>query len=456
MTALEYARNADDYALLRATAAKLVDAGVKKARKFRLENAYPPDPDPLRDDRNLAGCQLRDPTSQRPTPSTTTTAGTQRAVMRQSICTLLTGHYSEPDSDANTGQQCLDQCHSLGYTWAGVEFGRECYCGNGLTPDYGSSTGCDMRCTGDESQICGGINAINVYQYSEVLSSYGGYTVQGCVAETDWRGGEPRRLPDAGFANDSMTVGACVDFCKGAGYHFAGLEYARECYCGNLPSNETYPPKDWTPTTIDQCFLGCAGNTSQACGSGECGEGCLLIYSDIVGTSGSSGSGTTGSSGGTSSGGSSGGSSSGGSSGGSGTGDGGSSSGNSGASGSSGSEGSGESSCWESAGCYSAESLPFVNGLIDILSYKCLHLDGPLSVEVCQDACSAKGFNVCGIVDGTTCRCSTLDKLGQLLPGLLEVLKTNDNQCNTVCPGNKDEFCGGSSKISLYLNREKA
>jgi hypothetical protein len=54
-------------------------------------------------------------------------------------------------------------------------------CGYELTVNYGPSSACDVHCTGNDNQVCGGIDAINVYEYSQVVPSYDGYTVRGCV-----------------------------------------------------------------------------------------------------------------------------------------------------------------------------------------------------------------------------------------------------------------------------------
>ncbi|KUJ21127.1 WSC-domain-containing protein [Mollisia scopiformis] len=72
-----------------------------------------------------------------------------------------------------TTQECLYACKDNGYPIAGLEFGQECYCGvvlgNGTTPL--SSTSCNMPCTGDSTETCGGSNALNVYVATDLESS---------------------------------------------------------------------------------------------------------------------------------------------------------------------------------------------------------------------------------------------------------------------------------------------
>ena len=66
----------------------------------------------------------------------------------------------------NSAKTCLDYCSSQGYTVAGLEYSKECYCrtladisASGAT----ASTNCNMACSGDSDYICGGRGALNFY-----------------------------------------------------------------------------------------------------------------------------------------------------------------------------------------------------------------------------------------------------------------------------------------------------
>ncbi|KAK4151956.1 WSC domain-containing protein [Chaetomidium leptoderma] len=104
--------------------------------------------------------------------------------------------------------------------------------------------------------------------------SSSGYVYHGCYNETT-------DLPDTtgvralhGGAHlirpGNMTVDMCWDFCRtGAGdssggtsgrFRFAGLEYARECWCAETLSSLSEKLPD------SACDLPCEGNTTQACG----------------------------------------------------------------------------------------------------------------------------------------------------------------------------------------------
>ena len=53
-----------------------------------------------------------------------------------------------------------------GYAFAGVQWGRECFCGNEAPPeetivDQGE---CDWPCSGDQDLVCGALWRMNVYE----------------------------------------------------------------------------------------------------------------------------------------------------------------------------------------------------------------------------------------------------------------------------------------------------
>lgn len=72
-------------------------------------------------------------------------------------------------SNNMTVENCQNGCLQLGYSLAGVEYANQCYCGNTLENGSGPAPDgnalCDMACTGDSSQTCGGPNRLDLYQY---------------------------------------------------------------------------------------------------------------------------------------------------------------------------------------------------------------------------------------------------------------------------------------------------
>ena len=61
--------------------------------------------------------------------------------------------------------KCKNYCFGKGFSYAGVQNGNECYCGNEINPSAPKpSTECNKQCTGDRSQTCGGGCRMNVYK----------------------------------------------------------------------------------------------------------------------------------------------------------------------------------------------------------------------------------------------------------------------------------------------------
>jgi hypothetical protein len=163
--------------------------------------------------------------------------------------------------DTMTVEKCSIFCKN--FQLFGLEYGRECYCGNAL---HSSSTpmglsDCNMPCSGNSQEKCGAGNRMSTYKnldfVAPVSPSIAGYNYLGCYSE----GSAGRALIDSATASDAMTVQACATFCNGATYF--GVEYGAECYCGaQLQTGSTLQPSD-------DCSMLCAGNSTQFCGAGN-------------------------------------------------------------------------------------------------------------------------------------------------------------------------------------------
>jgi hypothetical protein len=70
-------------------------------------------------------------------------------------------------SNNMTVETCFDFCNKAGWSYAGLEYSQECFCGNALDPRYAPKDGvmgkCDMKCKGDDGEMCGGSGTMSVY-----------------------------------------------------------------------------------------------------------------------------------------------------------------------------------------------------------------------------------------------------------------------------------------------------
>ncbi|KAK4614763.1 WSC domain-containing protein [Fulvia fulva] len=80
-------------------------------------------------------------------------------------------------SNTLTPSSCISFCASLkpATSFAGLEYGRECYCSNYLSPftvELNASM-CNFACNGNASEICGGEGTISLYNKTGDVKSEG-------------------------------------------------------------------------------------------------------------------------------------------------------------------------------------------------------------------------------------------------------------------------------------------
>ena len=74
-------------------------------------------------------------------------------------------------SSSMTIESCASTCSSQGFAFSGTEYGSECRCSS-YAP-ITTSTACNMACSGANSEICGGPNAMSVIYNSAIASTSG-------------------------------------------------------------------------------------------------------------------------------------------------------------------------------------------------------------------------------------------------------------------------------------------
>ncbi|KAM7191558.1 putative fungistatic metabolite [Naviculisporaceae sp. PSN 640] len=169
------------------------------------------------------------------------------------------------DGAAMTNQACIAFCSSKGFQYAGTEYSQECFCGESLAPATAVTTGCDMACSGDATQPCGGPSRLTLFYSSQPVGpqpnpGVNGFSYLGCYTE-----GTTGRTLTYGVGSippAQMTVALCTAACHNAGYTLAGVEYGGECFCGNTIANGGAPASSG-------CNMLCNGNQTEFCGGGS-------------------------------------------------------------------------------------------------------------------------------------------------------------------------------------------
>ncbi|GLC68280.1 hypothetical protein PLESTF_000671300 [Pleodorina starrii] len=175
--------------------------------------------------------------------------------------------------DVSETQMTIDSCRHLaqrnGMPYYGLEYGRECYGGSDVMRvlTRGESSNCTMPCTGNASQICGGLWALSVYATTgtpppPTALTPGCYI--GCFQDrADWRA-----LPEMYDESANMTIDRCREIARDKGYAYFGVEAGTQCFGGNDMYRAEYNGRS------AECNWRCAGDDSKICG----GDWAISVY----------------------------------------------------------------------------------------------------------------------------------------------------------------------------------
>lgn len=180
-----------------------------------------------------------------------------------------------PDSQTLTLESCAQGCASQGFTIAGAEYSTQCFCGNNIVnggKKAAADTECNTPCKGNPKQFCGGGGRMSIMSLGEPqvlqppapLPTVGNWTYQGCYQDVNVDGHHTFFWQITNFVN--MTPKMCLDQCALYGYMAGGLEYGKECYCGDPQNLITAGSQKLDDK---QCDVPCAGDGSAFCGGGS-------------------------------------------------------------------------------------------------------------------------------------------------------------------------------------------
>lgn len=180
----------------------------------------------------------------------------------------------EPDDAGLTLQSCAKTCAGRGYSVAGAEYSRQCFCGNHIVNGgvrAKSESECSSECGGDRTQRCSGPGRMSIMSRGEprvldppqAIPRVGAWAYQGCVQDNV---NQRRTFFWQNFFEANMTPAVCLARCGAFGYMAAGMEYGKECYCGD-PANIQTAGARLLPDA--ECDVPCSGNASALCGGGS-------------------------------------------------------------------------------------------------------------------------------------------------------------------------------------------
>ncbi|KJZ73667.1 hypothetical protein HIM_07000 [Hirsutella minnesotensis 3608] len=182
--------------------------------------------------------------------------------------------YQAPDDTNLTLQSCAKTCAGLGYTIAGAEYSRQCFCGKQIINGgirAKSESECNSVCGGDKTQNCGGGGRMSIMSSGEPqvleppkpIQKIGDWIYQGCVQDNI---NQKRTFFWQNFFETTMSPEICLKRCGDFGYMAAGMEYGKECYCGDPANIATAGAKF---VNEKECNIPCSNNASAICGGGS-------------------------------------------------------------------------------------------------------------------------------------------------------------------------------------------
>ncbi|KAL6695762.1 WSC domain-containing protein [Trichoderma pleuroticola] len=329
-----------------------------------------------------------------------------------------------------TVADCLQACKADGYTYAGLEYGGECWCDN----SFGKGSipapveDCSMTCNGNSTEFCGGPNRLNVYQLKKLATTTSvpattvppttasesssttsvatptgpaikkyvkGYTYQGCWEEPP----NDRAIIEQMYADDSMTLESCADFCKG--FTYFGTEYGRECYCGNVLKEGSQKA-----VNQDDCSFSCAGNDKEFCGAGSRLELYKLLSNATTTTAPPSSSPTP-------------------------------------------------PTVTDPVIFQGIKNFTFYGCFAEpsagkLMGNQAYNNDTTMTPQVCFSHCAQ--YKYAGVEYGQECWCGDTVNLAGW-EGSTPGKNVTVDECNVVCPGNSTEYCGAGNRLQLYVKK---
>ncbi|GLI60841.1 hypothetical protein VaNZ11_003049 [Volvox africanus] len=191
-------------------------------------------------------------------------------------CYPDTSYHLLPDLyDASATEMTISRCRTLaqlnGSLYFGLKGGDECFGGSETSRLMGpmaDSAECNLSCSGNSSEICGGSETLSVYTTPRRAQSPPPPQITpGCYVGCFEDSANNRTLAKLADESDDMTIDSCRETARSLGYAYFGVEAGRQCFVGNEISRK----RSFDPVI---CNYRCAGDPNQICG----GDWTINVY----------------------------------------------------------------------------------------------------------------------------------------------------------------------------------
>ena len=187
-----------------------------------------------------------------------------------------------PTTTAVTPTAWRYKCHSLGDTLEGVRCRKKCYRGHeaeldteDVKSEARSAVDCNVVCPEGGDGVCGGGYQMKALGYvlgptggtttgfPSTLTTFAAWTTGPCMIDR----ASPRLLSTQISSLTSNTRASCQSQCRDNGYRIAGVQYGRECWCGNTLSVGGGQTPASQVVSDSECTMTCPGGDDNACGN---------------------------------------------------------------------------------------------------------------------------------------------------------------------------------------------
>ncbi|KAI2613481.1 WSC-domain-containing protein [Hypoxylon fragiforme] len=332
---------------------------------------------------------------------------------------------SKVNTTAMTNEMCVSYCREKGYPLAGTEYSQECYCSNVNTGTLISDDSqCSMKCKGDSPRACGGSLRLSVWNITQNrgVQSQSTQTQTQTISTRSTQSQSQATSTQLSQASASASASASVLKAANGTANYVGcytdkgsdgrtltgdFQYgdsttvescAKYCQAKNYAlfgmeyGQECYcgnAPKASSALSAEaDCGMPCKGNPTQLCG----GSSRISIWNNTLYVPTHNMVTST---------------------------DGG----------------------YAYFGCYTegTNGRALGSGTKPSASFT----DAGMTVEKCASYCLGKGYSYMGVEYGQECYCNSEGPRNG-------AAKANEADCGMACKGDITEWCGGSSRISVY------
>ena len=160
-----------------------------------------------------------------------------------------------------TIEACTGTCKGNGFAYAALGWIGSCYCGQTINRPTVDSSMCNLKCSGNNAETCGGDSSVLVYKddtFPDITAqTTDAYTSLGCYTDV---GTKPVFFRQDSLSSGNLTTKACLQTCLNGRFPYAATEFGGECYCGVILGEGV------SSVDASQCNMACNGASGEMCG----------------------------------------------------------------------------------------------------------------------------------------------------------------------------------------------